>query len=107
MHCVASLLLRLIATISLMLMPLGVANAVAPVDSAPEATQMSHCDEDRGPAQPLPGADRNCAACVALPAHDAPMAASDPAPQAPQFIERAQFRIGRGSEVATPPPKSS
>jgi hypothetical protein len=100
----ASALLRLLAAVSLILMPLGMATTNAGDAAANRAVEMNHCDEHRQPAS-APGSERHCAACIALPTLGAPVAAAGVPHQAPMAAARAEPLLSPAPEVATPPPK--
>ena len=100
----ASLVLRLMALLALVLMPVGMSAAPAAA-MAPQAMSSEHCgghDEDRG--QPA-SRDMHCAACAALPAIAAPQAGSDLRPELPRLVRSTHARPNSILEIATPPPK--
>ena len=104
----ASAIFRLLALISLVLMPLGMAGAPAVAQSGPAAhtmAQMGHCgeqpDQDKAPVSKM-----DCTAmCTALPAADTPALAAIWKPAAPHFIVVAAPFSGIEPEIAIPPPK--
>ena len=100
----ASLVLRLIALLALVLMPVGMGAAPA-AGIAPQAMSSEHCgghDEDRSaPAN----RDMHCAACAALPAVAVPEGGSNLRPQPPRLVRSAHGRPDSILEIATPPPK--
>ena len=100
----ASFVLRLMALLALVLMPVGMGAAPAAA-MAPQARSSEHCgghDEDRG--QPA-SRDMHCAACAALPAIAAPQAGSDLRPELPRLVRSTHARPNSILEIATPPPK--
>lgn len=99
-------LLRLLAAISLVLMPLGMASAGAWAAAPDSGMEMSHCDEHREPVKAAGAPDRHCAACIALPTPGAPLATAELSPEAPVSSSLAEPLLSRAPEVATPPPKA-
>ena len=100
----ASLILRLMALLALVLMPVGMGAAPA-ATKASHAMSSEHCgghDEDRD--QPA-SRDMHCAACAALPAIEMPELASDLRPQLPRLVRSAHAKPDSILEIATPPPK--
>lgn len=108
----AAALLRLLALVALVLMPLGMAGAPAiaqqmPMDHAAMAMGGGHCDEepeqDKAPASKI-----DCAAmCTALPAADAPATALRLKLTAPRTITIVGPFAGIEPEIATPPPRQA
>ena len=106
----AAALLRLLALVALVLMPLGMAGAPAvaqqmPMDHAAMAMGAGHCDEQ--PEQDkAPPSKMDCAAmCTALPAADAPAPAPRLRLAAPRAVAIAVPFAGIEPELATPPPR--
>lgn len=99
-----SALLRLLAAVSLTLMPLGMATTNAADAAADRALKMNHCDEHREPAS-APGIERHCAACIAVPMLGAADAAAALPLETPVAAARAEPLFSPAPEVATPPPK--
>jgi hypothetical protein len=102
-----SALLRLLAAISLTLMPLGMAQAGTYGPRAAVAAENGQCGEHRQPAEAPAGMDRHCAACAAVPALDPPFRAAEPAPAGPLSAEPVDLLLGLELDVATPPPKKT
>jgi hypothetical protein len=108
----AAAVLRLLALVALVLMPLGMAGAPAiaqqmPMDHAAMAMGGGHCDEqpeqDKAPASKM-----DCAAmCTALPAADAPAPAPRLKLAAPLTITIVVPFAGIEPEIATPPPRQA
>jgi len=99
-------LFRLLAAISLVLMPLGMANASGP-KMASDGTEMSHCDEHREPVKAPGATDRHCAACLALPTPAGRFAIAELQPPAPASASPAEPLLSQAPDVATPPPKTA
>jgi hypothetical protein len=100
----ASAVLRLIALIALVLMPLSMASA--PASAHPNATASAgHCDDHQQPAKAPSGPQMHCTACAALPAMDAPVPIAELAPEMPLIIAFSTFLPGIEPDTATPPPK--
>jgi len=100
----ASAVLRMLALIALILMPLSMASAPAsaqPVAAAP----AGHCDDHQKPSEIPAGPQMHCTACAALPAMEAPAPIPELSPQAPMLIALASFLTGIEPDTATPPPK--
>ena len=100
----ASAVLRLVALVALMLMPLSMASAPAaaqPVAGAP----AGHCDDHQKPADAPSAPQVHCTACTALPAIDVPAPIAELAPTMPMLIALAGFLAGIEPDIATPPPK--
>ena len=100
----ASFVLRLMALLALVLMPVGM-GATPAAAMTPQAMSREHCgghDEDRGP---LVSRDMHCAACAALPAIAVPELGSDLQPQLPRLVRSAHAKPNSILEIATPPPK--
>jgi hypothetical protein len=103
----AAAIIRLLALVALMLMPLGM-SAPAMTQSAPAPHAMApagHCDEqpepDKSP-KPQPGCT---AMCTAIPAAEAPALADIVKPVAPRSVSISVPFIGVEPEIATPPPR--
>jgi hypothetical protein len=101
----AAAVLRFLALVALMLMPLGMAApaaAHAPMASAPG----EHCADQSQPDEtPAPKAMDCVATCTALPASNTPVPAPLAAPSPPRLIALADIFVGIVPEIATPPPK--
>lgn len=103
----AAAILRLLALVALVLMPLGMGGAAAMARPAPAGHAMSgHCDEapeqDRAPAP-----DMDCTAmCTALPAADGPGPAPRMKPAVPRTLAAIARFAGIEPEIATPPPRT-
>lgn len=104
-----SAVLRMIALIALVLMPLGM--TAAPVAAAPATHETAaspaagHCDEHQKPAQSPLKAQMHCTACAALAAPLVPAEVAELLPQAPMHIRLTYFGAAFEPEIATPPPK--
>jgi len=103
----ASALIRLLALIALLFMPLGMgaAPALALADRHPAMlSEYGHCGEqpDQAPAQQ----QMDCkATCIALPAASSPVPVPPDTPTAPRTIGMAVPFTPFVPEIATPPPK--
>lgn len=100
----ASAVLRLLALIALVLMPLSMASTPASAQPGVSAP-AGHCDDHQQPAKAPAGPQMHCTACSALPAMDAPAAVAEMTPQLPIRIALARFLAGIVPDTATPPPK--
>lgn len=100
----ASAVLRLLALLALVLMPLSMASATASAQPAATAP-AGHCDDHQQPTKAPAGPQVHCTACAALPAMDAPAEIAEMAPQMPLLIALASFLAGIEPDTATPPPK--
>ena len=106
----AAAILRLMALIALMLMPVGMAGAPAMAQPAPaeHGMAMDHCDGMPGEEQAPAPSKMDCAAmCVALPAADTPAPEATIKPTAPRTIAIGARFDGIVPEIATPPPRRS
>lgn len=102
----ASTVLRLLALIALVLMPLSMTSASA--SAQPNATAPAgHCDDHQQPAKVPAGPQVHCTACAALPAIDTPVPIAELSPETPMLIALAAFLSGIEPDTATPPPKHS
>lgn len=102
----ASAVLRLLALVALIFMPLSMASAPAsaqPVAAAP----AGHCEDQQEPADAPSSAKMHCTGCAALPAVDAPDPMAELRPETPLLISFARFMDGVEPETATPPPRIS
>jgi hypothetical protein len=101
--------LRLLALIALVLMPLGMAGAPAAASAMPadHAMAAGHCEGQPGDEQQAPSASMDCAAmCTAIPAREA----EAPIP----MFQRSNLAAvtvavafqGIEPELATPPPRA-
>ena len=98
-------LLRLLAALALIAMPLGMAHAGPPAQSSPAALEMGHCAEHPQPSQAPARQDGHCAACVVLSYSGAADAPIELIPQTPLSVPPTDLRVGLEPEVVTPPPK--
>jgi len=100
-----SMLFRLLAVASFLLMPLAMMGVpAAAADRAAAATSMP-CDGHDEPADEAPEGKSHCGACVAL-AQPLPAASAAATKPAAALIDRnAGLLLGHAPEVATPPPK--
>ena len=105
----AAYLFRLLAIVSVLLMPGAMAVAPAAAHAAPAASKASHCsghEEQKQEQEQAPAAmDMNCMACAALPAAVAAAQAEAGLPDAPRLLALAFEADGIVPEIATPPPK--
>ena len=100
----ATRLVRLIAFIAVLLMPIGMAQAPA-MEVVPAAA--GHCGEHEEPVDAPASNSSHCAACSALPTLDSPAPADLAPPNAPpRLIDVAPFH-GIDPDTVTPPPKRS
>ena len=100
----ASAVLRLLALVALLLMPLSMASAAA--SAQPNAVAPTgHCDDHQQPAKAPTGSQVHCTACAALPAVDTPAPSAELRPEMPMLIALAGFMAGIEPDTATPPPK--
>src|SRR5262245_55873240 len=100
----ASAVLRLLALIALVLMPLSMASAPASAQPAARAP-AGHCDDHQQPSKAPSGPLMHCTACAALPAIDTPAPIAELDPETPMLIALASFLAGIEPDTATPPPK--
>ena len=104
----AAYIFRLLAIVSVLLMPGAMAVAPAAAHAAPAASKASHCsghEEQKQEQVPASAMEMNCMACAALPAAVAPAAAEAALPAAPRLLALAFEADGIVPEIATPPPK--
>lgn len=101
----ASALLRLLMLASLLLMPAGMASA--PALAAPAPASAGHCDEHQKPVDTSTKQQVHCTACTALPAIEAPEAATGMLPEASRLLALIQPISGIEPEITTPPPRLS
>ena len=100
----ASAVLRLLALIALVLMPLSMASAT--VSAQPNASApASHCDDHQRPSKAPAAPQMHCPGCAALPAIDAPAPVAELDPETPLHIALAALLSGIEPDTATPPPK--
>ena len=98
------LLLRVLAAVAVLLMPLSMAAASAPVQATGASSE--HCDDHGKPADVPSEHKVHCTACAGLPAMEAPVQMPDLLP-VPQLVIRAVHSLaGITPETATPPPKA-
>jgi hypothetical protein len=108
----ATILMRLLTALALMLMPLAMAASGPAAAHAPAASaDGSHCEDKEGaPAkgEHRPGGGADCAiACSALPPAE-PLRTGAPAPRAAAPAVRFQILAdGLHPEAAIPPPRGS
>lgn len=104
-----SAVLRVMALIALVLMPVGM--AAAPVAAAPISLEtaaspvVGHCDGTQQPTDAPMKAKVHCTGCAALAAPLAPADVAELRPQAPTHIRLSYFGTAFEPEIATPPPK--
>ena len=104
----AAYLFRLLALVSVLVMPAAMAIAPAAAHAAPAASNGSHCsghEEQKQEKAPVAGMDMNCMACAALPVALAAAPAEPALPPAPRLLALAFEADGIVPEIATPPPK--
>ena len=102
----AALLLRLLAALALIAMPLGMANASPQATSSTATVEMGHCADHSQPSQAPARPDGHCAACVVLTGNGAAVNPAELKPKTPLAVQLAELGVGLEPEVATPPPKS-
>ena len=102
----AALLLRLLAALALIAMPLGMANASPQATSSTETVEMGHCADHSQPTQAPARQDGHCAACVVLTGNGTALNPAELKPEAPMAVRLTELSVGLEPEVATPPPKS-
>ncbi len=103
----ASAVLKLVAFLAVLLMPLGIATAPAAAEPHSATAASGHCDEHQKPAEAPAEPQAHCTGCSALPAMEAPAAAGEARPQAPMLLALSDFRAGVEPDTITPPPKLS
>lgn len=103
-----SVILRLLTALAVMLMPLGMSNALA---SAPHtspalaAAADGACGDHRAPTEAPGKSNMHCAACASLPAMEGPQQALQAPVSVPTVPIPVRWILGLEAEVATPPPK--
>ena len=100
----ASAVLRLLALVALIFMPLSMASAPASAQPA-AAVQSGHCDEHQRPSDVPGGQQMHCTGCAALPAMDSWPEICELRPQTPMELTLVELPAGIVPETATPPPK--
>lgn len=105
----ASALLRLIAFVAVLLMPLGMGTAPAAAHEMPVASMaMQHCPDQPASNDGKAGIAQCMMVCsAALPAADAPAAEPHVIVCLPEQPARADALRGLHPETATPPPRHS
>lgn len=98
-------LLRLLAALALIAMPLGMAHAGPPAQSSPAALEIGHCAEHPHPSHAPARQDGHCAACVVLTGNGAAFNPAELKPETPLAVRLTELSVGLEPEVATPPPK--
>lgn len=102
----ASVVLRLLALVALLFMPMSMGNsAAAATHSTAAATADGHCQDHQKPAEKSPKMDMHCASCSALPAAEAIVDTSALKPATPRQMTVTDDIAGNEPEIATPPPK--
>ena len=104
-HSMTALLLRLLAAIALIAMPLGMANAGSPAQHSTPAAEMTHCEDHSQPSHAPLRQDGHCAACVVLADGGGNGEAVELRPAMPLSTPPTYLLVGHEPEVATPPPK--
>ena len=106
---VASVMLRMLALIALVIMPFGMTAAPAqaqPVHHAMAMAGNGHCDEQQDQHRAPTRNQTDCAAaCTALPAPAEPILARPLKPKAPRAVALVAPFHGIVLEIATPPPR--
>ena len=104
-----SALMKLLALVALVLMPLGMGGAPAVAQPAPDGRAvmaMGHCDEQQEREKAPASKKMDCAAaCTAIPADAAAEPAAILKPKAPRTIALVAPFTGVVLEIATPPPR--
>lgn len=109
LRAMAAFLLRLVALLSVALMPLGMSTATAATPGAHHAAAAgtaSNCagqDEPDAPAAPM---DAECMACAGVAPAFAAVPAERRSLRAPRRIELSRSFSGIEPEIATPPPRA-
>ena len=108
----AAVVLRLLALVALVIMPLGMTTTPALAQPAPHAMAADHdmpaghCGEEQGGDEAPAPAKMDCtAACTALPASSTPMPEPAIKPKAPRTVSITAPFSGIEPEIATPPPR--
>jgi hypothetical protein len=107
MVSMASALFRMLVAITVILMPLSMASAGAPLAAQDRAVESGQCDGHREPPGTPGEVDSHCGACIALPALTAPVAIAGLLPPRPVSIAAPTALLNPAPEVATPPPKAA
>jgi hypothetical protein len=101
----AAAVLRLLALLALVLMPIGMASAPAAAHAPMAGAPAEHCVDQSQPDElPSPQA-MDCVACTAMAASEMPVPTPLLAPSPPRLIALADVFVGIVPEIATPPPK--
>lgn len=106
-------LIRLLALIAFVSMPIGMSAAAAPhVPAAGESGAGEHCADHQAPEgdTPVEAPDTqalHCTGCTALPAADQPVVIAALLPTAPPTIAFAESKSGFEPGITTPPPRRS
>jgi hypothetical protein len=103
MAAMASAFFRLLALVSMLLMPVGMAGA-APA-AQPASVMAGHCDEQQEPAKVPAEKMTHCAACSALPAPALGEPLAELRPSGPRLHAELKAISGVEPEIGTPPPK--
>lgn len=99
-------LMRMLALVALLAMPLGMAAPAAAHGSPATASEPGHCGEEQGESEAPAKAPAHCTACAALPATS--LGAVDTRLlQVPRTAAVVAPFAGIELEIATPPPKSA
>ena len=101
----ASFVLRLMALLALVLMPVGM-GAVPAMAAAPMASS-EHCGEHSKDQRKPASMDMHCAACAALPAIAGPEQGAELRPELPRLVRAVHAMVNSVPEIATPPPKQA
>jgi hypothetical protein len=106
----ASVVLRILALMALVLMPLGMISMSASATTMNEvaaARVADHCAEHQMPASAPSEAQMHCSACAALPAAAATTRLTELITTAPVHIRCTHFVPAFEPEIGTPPPRRS
>ena len=109
MRIMVSALLRALTALSLMLMPLGAAQAAVLAADAPAhaETAIGHCSDQEEPGKAAGAGERHCTSCTADRAVNSTLLDKVPMATAPAAAIVARLLLGLELEIATPPPRQA
>ena len=103
-----SILLRLMALVAVLLLPLGMAPAAAHYEHSAASMTMQHCPDQGSKSVSKSGfAECTMACSAALAAADLPAEPLPPSFPVPVTATAVQILHGLHPDIATPPPKSA
>lgn len=105
LRVLVSALLRALAAISLVLLPLAAPPVAIAAGPDHVETVADHCDGEEQQGDEAGGMKRHCASCAAVPALDAGSLAGPPVPMALIVATVPAAMLGLELELATPPPR--